>query len=528
MERSLLQSKYDWQYKTQDDGVTGKALKNHSRFWPRGKMLGGCSNINGMIYFRGNPFDYQRWYDAGNKDWHPDVAAECHKKAENLQDKNLLRNQTLKEYYGKDGPLRLTTFHSTYEILFEKVIHSWDEIGIKTVQDLNYANNLGSGYARVNAYHGRRESTDRVYLKPARCRKNLHVITNALVRKVLIHKKSKEAFGVEVERNKKIMKILANKEVILSTGTVNTPQLLMLSGIGSKKHLKSKNIDCIADLPTVGKYLQDHLFIPVTILGDEPGEEDLAQEHFKVIKYIYNQTGYMTPNSPNVVSLYTNERTDTYPIFQNHLGIFWKKSQDLAAYFNYTLGFKDVVVESLRKQNQNNSIYLFVFILLHPYSMGNVSLNTSNPRDHPLIFANYLKDSKDLKAVVDGIKMLTKIVNTKYFKAINGRVGRINWPECNKYKLDSYDYWKCISINMSLPAHHPVGTAKMGKSRKKSVVNSRLKVHSVKNLRIVDGSVMPSHVSVNTNGPIIMIAERAASLIKQDHGIKKESHDKCF
>lgn len=528
LDKGLFGTIYDWQYYTQNDGVTNKANINNTVYWPRGKMLGGSSGINAMIYFRGNDFDYQRWYDAGNKDWSPSTIRNCFKKAESLQDQKLARNQGIRNFYGSKGPLVINTFNSTLRPETLNVLDAWNELGIKTVKDLNYANVMGSGIIRATAYNGHRGSTYEVYLKPIRRRENLHVITNAFVRKVLINEDTKEVNGVEVEYGGNIINFFASKEVILSAGTINTPQILMLSGIGPKEHLESKNIRCIVDLPAVGKYLQDHLIIPVTIFGDEPEEQSQAKQHFGAIQYIYNQTGPLAQNSfTDVVALYARKRRALYPEFQNHLQIFGKNSPRLVRYLNSIPRYKQTVRESLINQNKNSSLYLFLFTLLHPYSTGFIYLNSSDPKDHPLIYAKYLNDTRDIDATVDGIKKLTEIVHTRFFKSINGRLGRISWPECDGFELDSDKYWSCIAINMVVSVYHPVGTARMGTDRKTSVVNSKLKVNDVKNLRVIDASVMMSHISGNINGPVIMIGERGANLIKRDYGID-QPNDKCY
>lgn len=492
-------------------------------------MLGGCSSINGMIYIRGNRYDYQRWYDAGNLDWHPSVVTQCFKKAESLQDQELLEDQRLRMFYGSKGPLVINTFNSTYRPLTEKILESWNKMGFTTVKDLNYAKVMGSGIFRATAYNGRRGSTDQVYLKPARNRSNLNVFTNSLVTKVLIREGTNEVYGVEISREGKTINVLASKEVILSAGSINTPQLLLLSGLGPIQHLKSKNITCLADLPEVGQNLQDHLIIPITMYGDEPDEINKAQEQFDVIKYLYNRTGYLAQNSfGDIVTFYSRNKWARYPEFQSHFQLFRKNSPDAPKWFESISNYKNNVADYLAQENSKKTMYLFLFNLLHPYSKGNISLSTSNPRDHPLIYPNYLHDARDIKATVDGIKMMTKIVNTEYFKSMNGHLGRVKWPECDDLKLDSDEYWKCIAINLVTTVYHPIGTAKMGMNSQNSVVNSELKVHLVKKLRVIDASVMPSHISGNINGPVIMIAERGSALIKREYGIKPEPKDGCF
>lgn len=483
-------------------------------------MLGGSSGINGMIYIKGNDQDYQSWYDDGNKDWHPDIVRQYFNKAENLQDKNLLKDPIITSNYGHGGPQIIDTFNSTYRDITDKVLESWDEMGIKTVPDLNTANVLGSGITRVTASSGQRESTATTYLNPIRNRTNLKVLKNTLVTKVLINQFTQTAYGVEVENNGTIMKFLASMEVIISAGTINTPQLLLLSGVGPKQQLCSKNITCKVHSPMVGQNLQDHIIIPVTIYANKPGFTNTAKQHFEEIKYLYDRTGYLAQNSfSDILAFYATDKNAKYPEFQSHMTLFWRNSSTVIKYLTEVVKYKTPVVESVLEKSANYSLYLFQFNLLHPYSRGSITLNSSDPQEHPVIDANYFDDSRDLQSAVIGIKMLTKIVNTEYFKNIGGHVGRMNWPPCDELELDSKDYWKCICINMVSTVYHPVGTAKMGPDPDNSVVDSRLRVHGVSQLRVVDASIMPTLTSGNTNGPVIMIGERASDMIKEDYSI---------
>lgn len=256
--------------------------------------------------------------------------------------------------------------------------------------------------------------------------------------------------------------------------------------------------------------------VPVTVYGNDPGIENDADRSIEVIKYLYNRTGDLVQTSiSDIISFYSNEDNASRPIFQNHLRIFNKKSQKARDWVKSV--YKKPIINSVVKQNAKFSLYLFLFHLLHPYSKGNVSLNTTNPKDKPLIYINYFDDPRDLEVSVVGIKMLTRIVNTTYFKAIGGFLGRMNWPECDNFKLDSKDYWTCICINLVTNVYHPVGTAKVGSDTNYSVVNSTLKVHKMYGLRVIDASIMPSITSGNTNAPTIMIGERGSDLIKKDY-----------
>ncbi|CAB3253645.1 unnamed protein product [Arctia plantaginis] len=197
LDLSVYTTKYDWQYLTTRDADVDQAVINNSINWPRGKMLGGSSNLNAMIYIEGNDEDYQSWYDGGNLEWSVQDVRRCFKKGQSYQNQRLLQNPRIYEHYGHNGPLIINTFNSTYRIVTEKILKSWNDIGIKNVPDLNTANILGSGIASVTGANGERQSSNKAYLNPVLHRRNLKVLKNSFVTKILIRHSSKVAYGVE-------------------------------------------------------------------------------------------------------------------------------------------------------------------------------------------------------------------------------------------------------------------------------------------------------------------------------------------
>ncbi|KAI5651962.1 GMC oxidoreductase domain-containing protein [Phthorimaea operculella] len=515
--QSMFRTQYDWTYKTSYDGRTNNANRNGSINWPRGKMLGGSAGINAMIYVRGNKQDFQKWYNLGNQEWHPDVVEKYYKKAESFQYETLLKEREFNNFFGLNGPQVINRFNSSNSGIFKKVLESWNEIGFSNVRDVNTAGSFGSAIFDATASNGKRRSTAVTYLNPVKNRKNLKVIKNSLVSKVLINKKG-QAYGVEVDQGGKKFKVYAKQEVILSAGAINTPQLLMLSGIGPAQHLKKKGIKPLVDSPAVGQNLQDHIIVPITVYTDYPGTENEAQRNFDAIQYLYDRTGPLAESSlgSNIITFFSTDGKYSQPQFQSHLLFMYKNSTKARKWSEGTANYEPSIVNTVVQNNANHALYVFLFNLLHPFSRGNISLDNNDYKSHPLIYPNYFGDPKDLDLAVKGIKMLSKVVNTTYFKSIGAYLGRMTWPGCDKLELDSEEYWRCVCINMVLTVYHPVGTASMGPNADTSVVNSRLKVHGVKGLRVIDASVMPTITSGNTNAPTIMIGERGADLVKED------------
>ncbi|KAJ8730233.1 hypothetical protein PYW07_017271 [Mythimna separata] len=284
LDNTMADSEFNWKSVSTNNGPIDQAIVNGSIKLSRGKMFGGSSSLNEMHYIRGHDADFQKWFDAGNEDWSLDDVHRCFKKAESLQSIKLLKDPTINKFYGKEGPIVINRFNSTKRDSTNGVLKACHEVGINYVPDLNVAGLMGCGIVTATAADGVRQSTNTGYLEPIKNRWNLKILKHAFARKILITNDSKLAFGVQVEKDGRILTFYSTHEVILSAGAVNTPQLLMLSGIGPKEHLSSKNIPCLVDSPMVGQNLQDHLVIPITVYGDGPDKKTEKEKHYDILK----------------------------------------------------------------------------------------------------------------------------------------------------------------------------------------------------------------------------------------------------
>ncbi|CAH0579130.1 unnamed protein product [Chrysodeixis includens] len=352
----LYKSEYDWQYKTVNDGVTSQAIDNGQVTWTKGKLLGGSSSINALVYVTGNDHDYQRWYDAGNKEWSVDEVRRCFKKAESLQNQDMLRDPTISTRYGHNGPQTVNRFNNTYRWYTDKIIKSWSELGFKNTKDLNVENYMGAGILTATASNGVRRSTYKTYLKQAEKRSNLKIIKNALVTKVLIDANF-IAYGVEVKEYGLKKTYLATREVILSAGSISSPQILMLSGVGPQEHLETHNVECFVNSPMVGQNLQDHALMPVTIYGDKPGSVTLGEFLKHITDYLLYRKGFLAQSSvvTDAGLFFSTLENASYPNSQSHVTVVNKNFPLVNLNLKGTFGYNDAVLESITDLNQKKN-----------------------------------------------------------------------------------------------------------------------------------------------------------------------------
>lgn len=502
----------DWIYHVEKSKQYGLGMTN-SIFWPRGKMLGGCSATNAMLYVRGNRRDYNQWKDFGNDGWGWDDVLKYFKKSEG----NTMIKNFDNKYHSADGPLQLSLFNGDDELV-QTLLDAATELNIPQVNDINGDVHIGYNLALGNVKNGERWSSARSFLKPIRDRPNFYVIKHAHATKLNINRENKVE-SININLYNKEYTIKAKNEIILSAGSINTPQIMMLSGIGPIDHLKKLKIDVKKNLK-VGRNLEDHIYVPFIIgLHKSHSKVDINKKYIEnMSKYIIHHNGPFSyiSTSELIAFLNTKNSSELFPDLQfHHVHIY----QEEALKWFKLQGIKSDILKEIENITNNEELMLVLITLLNPKSKGYLQLNSKNPLDKPKIYPNYFDRSDDIQTLIRGIRHMQKMVNTESFKKHEGHGIVLNIKTCEEHKKDSDKYWECYIRHMSTTLYHPSGTAKMGpNSDKNAVVDSRLKVYGINGLRVADASIMPKIVSGNTNAPAIMIGEKASDLIKEDWG----------
>jgi choline dehydrogenase-like flavoprotein len=478
--KTMHNSGTDWCYETeQDPGLNGRSIA-----WPRGKVLGGSSSINGLIYIRGQAEDYDQWRQLGNTGWSFTDVLPYFKKAENQE-------RGADEFHGAGGPLSVSNMRISREIC-DVYIKAAEELGIPATDDFNGASQEGAGYVQLTTRNGRRCSAAVGYLNPVKKRPNLDVVTHALTHRVLLD--GKRAIGIEYSVKGDTRTAYADAEVLLSAGAIGSPQILQLSGIGGGVRLADAGMGVVHDLPGVGENLQDHLQVrsmyrtkdPIT-MNDQV--KNPINKMFMGLDYLFFRRGPLSMGASQVCVFTRTQQDMETPDIQFHL-------QPLSA---------DKPGDGLHKF----SAFTSSVCQLRPESRGYLTITSNDPTDYPAIHPNYLATQTDQRTIVDGMKMSRRLSETL---SLGPYVAEELEPGPQaKSDEELLEHARDNSVTI----YHPVGTCKMG-SDTMAVVDDRLRVYGIERLRVVDASIMPTLVSGNTNAPTIMIAEKAADMILED------------
>lgn len=474
----------DWLYEIEPDpGLNGRSIG-----YARGKVLGGCSSINAMIYMRGQRSDYDHWAQLGNRGWSWDEVLPVFKASEDYQ-------HGADEFHGEGGELRVEERRVNWEIL-----DAWrdaaEECGIPKIEEFNRGDNFGNAYFQMNQKRGKRWSGTSAYLRPAMRRRNLTVITEAHVQKLeFAHIDDvPRATGVTIKRRGSLETFTARKEVILSAGSIGSVQILQLSGIGPGELLQQKEIEVVHDLPGVGENLHDHL----------------------QVRTIYQVSNTVTLNQ-RVNSLFGKAamgmeyllfKTGPLTMPPSQLGAF-AKSDDSQVSANIEWHVQPLSLDKFGDPLHPYNAITPSVCNLRPSSRGHIRIKTPDPDDHPAITLNYLSTDEDRQVAVDGLKFTRRIMQARALERFEPKELKPG-PDI----VTDEDLAQAAG-DLGTTIFHPVGTCKMG-SDPMAVVDDRLSVHGVKGLRVIDASIMPRITSGNTNAPTVMIAEKGAEFILQD------------
>jgi len=481
--KTMHNPKVDWCFNTEKD----ESMNNRSIRYPRGKTLGGSSSINGLLWIRGQSNDYDNWQQQGNKGWGWDDVLPYFLKSENNE---LGPN----EFHNDKGPITVTNKKINLKML-EEFQNAAEEMGIPRTDDFNTGDNFGIGYFQFTTSRQKllklRCSAAKGYLNPVKDRSNLKIVVNAHVQK--INFEGKKAVGVSYYIKNKLNTVKANGEVILSAGSIGSPQILQVSGIGEEQKLRKHGIDLIHELKGVGKNLQDHLmFRPVYKVKNLKSLNSKINSLFGNfligLEYIFNQSGPMTMGASQVCGFLKSDPSRATPNLQFHV--------------------QPISTDILGATKMHNFDGITPTIAnVRPTSRGEINIVSNDSRDNPKIKMNYLSTQDDREVAAKSLKIVRKIMlESKTFK---------------KYQPEEYRPGVHITDDEELvkagsehaqTIFHPVGTCKMG-SGDDSVVDSNLKVRGIENLRVIDASIMPNITSGNTNAPTIMIAEKASDMI---------------
>lgn len=528
----LMGSDLDWKYQTISNNMSCLSSIGQQCRFSRGKCLGGSTSINYMLYTRGNrKKDFNNIKTPG---WTFKDLMPYFLRYEGLQDLNKLP-PTSKFYHNTTGLLRIEFFSDPLNPFYLKLVEAFRSLNFPYNPDVNADSQIGVTKVIGYVYEGERMSTARGYLAREDVKEKLKVAKNTMCTGVIIDKDNFTR-GVTVVQSAQNFNLYSKKEVVLSAGAIGTPQILMLSGIGNADHLISMGIPAKADLP-VGDAMTDHV-LPLLLLrvnrAKDKGISDklllLASKIEQLPKLLVARQGALSSNGLTDINIFAN--THCYDFEERKLLKVSSDGSDCGVpnlqiinsfiernllplvkpLFKQATGFDDNVIEQLSEANKNSAFIVMSPVLLNPRSSGTVRLSNKDPLAPPAIYPNFLANERDLDDMVRSIRIVEQIAETRIFRWYNASLLRLDLPSCPSYEIDENKYWRCYVRHMTYAVFHSAGTAPLG-----TVLDARLRVLNIKNLRVADLSVLPEVPHGNTEAVTIAIGERVVDFLLEDN-----------
>ncbi|PZC73781.1 hypothetical protein B5X24_HaOG208792 [Helicoverpa armigera] len=488
----LRNTEYDWQFRIERD-VTMKS--QDKRVIQQGKVLGGCSQVGFLGYGIGHPRDYDRWAVITNdSSWKLENLHPLIKRTEKLTDEAILNSPDV-AFHGTEGKVRIKKYHSGINDGF---FEAYKEMGINVINDFNANHTFGYTNGYVTIGQGNRQSTAYSFLSPERDNPNLRVLYHSVAAKIIFDE-NKRAVAVRVlTKDKQYITINVKKEVIVTAGTFKSPQLLMLSGIGPRQHLESKNIKVVSDLP-VGRNLQDH---PSVVMAHKMGPirpVPPRNPHEQVVQIMEGR-----------VAVAERQKRADY-LLRSALTF---KQSSLLQLCSFVFNIRDEVCDRIAKSTSGREVNFVTHLLMYPDSRGEVILNNTDPEANPIIKLRYYSNPRDIERHAIYLEHYNRIVNTSYYRRLNAEFVDPGLEKCQGLAKGTHAYWKCYVLEMASTLNNFVGTCALG-----SVVDSELRVIGVKGVRVADSSVMPEIVGAIVQATVNVIAQKLVEILIKDYNL---------
>ncbi|XP_030566708.1 glucose dehydrogenase [FAD, quinone] [Drosophila novamexicana] len=507
-------SDFMWNYFTENSGTACQAQRNGRCYWPRGRMLGGSGAANAMLYVRGNRHNFDSWAELGNTGWSYDEVLPYFERSV----------RSVGNVTHPQGYMTLNPFELQDEDIQAMIRAGGQELGVPSVAQFAEGSYVGYTSVPGTVQRGRRMSTAKGHLSRIAERPNLHVVKRAQVNQLHFDATGARLEAVSFVRGERTYRVGVAKEAVLSAGAINSPALLLRSGIGPREQLEQLQLRVQHELPGVGRNLQDHVLVPLFMQLDEGVAHAASQQEIldSIYTYLMHRTGPLASHSTASLVGFINTANSSsdprYPDLEFHHLYFQRGRHDSLALFLNGLAIQERYIEHLQGQLTQSHVLCIFVQLSQPESAGHLQLQSTDYKQPPQLFSNYLDKPADLATLLRGIRHQESMTQTEAYMQRHAQLVHVPIEECDgAHKFGSDAYWRCYTKYFTVTCYHQVGTLKMGPDTDPAAcVNPRLQLRGVDNLRVADASIMPNVVSANTNAATVMIGERVADFIAQD------------